>query len=603
MMFRSVMILFILFISIISSAAPLRIAVLSDIHVSPGNAAETKLRETVDEINASDADLVVVTGDLTNRGSSAELQAVRTVLDGLKKPYHAIPGNHETNWSDNAARTFPELFGSDRFALRRNDVVLIGLSTGPYLKMGDGHVRAEDVTFLKKSLARLAADGAPVLLFMHYPLSPELSNPEEITAALAPYRVAAVIGGHTHVLKRRMIHGYDSIVCRHFHDRRKETGYVELEVENGRVEAREKLLGDPERRPVPDGEPVPVPDAEPVRPLPDGVTVEILRRDPASVFSSAAGDGKRLFYTTSDGRLAAVGADDGKLHWERKLAPALYSTPAVAKGIVLAGSIDNRLIGVDAADGKIRWEIPVSAPVTGSGTAADGSFFCGGGARDFLRIEPETGRVIWKSSPASGTFQAPPAVEGGLVATGAWDTRLYALSAADGNLRWSWSNGNSQVLFSPGNVIPAITTKQVVIVAPDRFMTALDRETGKPVWRDRSFKFRESLGRSADGGTIYAKTMDGELVAVAADRPEFTPLWKRDLGIGYEHAPCPILESENIVYAGSRRGVISAVRASDGELLWSFKAGSSAVNGFTAGKAGDVYFTLIEGAIGRIRRK
>ncbi|MBR2084178.1 MAG: metallophosphoesterase, partial [Muribaculaceae bacterium] len=46
-----------------------RLAILSDVHVTPGNANEGKLREAVAEINAADVDAVMMTGDLTNEGS------------------------------------------------------------------------------------------------------------------------------------------------------------------------------------------------------------------------------------------------------------------------------------------------------------------------------------------------------------------------------------------------------------------------------------------------------------------------------------------------------------------------------------------------------
>ena len=45
------------------------IAVLSDIHVTPGNANETALRNAVAEINATPFDIVVMNGDLGNEGS------------------------------------------------------------------------------------------------------------------------------------------------------------------------------------------------------------------------------------------------------------------------------------------------------------------------------------------------------------------------------------------------------------------------------------------------------------------------------------------------------------------------------------------------------
>ena len=59
---------------------------LSDIHVSPGNANESRLRIAVEEINRGAYDAVVVDGDLTNEGSDAELANVKSILDGIYAP-------------------------------------------------------------------------------------------------------------------------------------------------------------------------------------------------------------------------------------------------------------------------------------------------------------------------------------------------------------------------------------------------------------------------------------------------------------------------------------------------------------------------------------
>ena len=134
-------------------------------------------------------------------------------------------------------------------------------------------------------------------------------------------------------------------------------------------------------------------------------------------------------------------------------------------------------------------------------------------------------------------------------------------------------------------------------------MTALDLKTGRQLWRANTHKFREALGGSEDGGTAYAKTMDGELVAVETGKPEYTEKWLCDLGFGYDHAPCPVLEADGVVYAGSRNGVIAAVDAATGKLLWRYRGGDSAVNDFTKGPDGSVYATLIEGRIYRISGK
>ncbi|MCF0181033.1 MAG: metallophosphoesterase, partial [Muribaculaceae bacterium] len=92
-----------------------RIAVICDIHVTPGNANESKLREVVSQINQSDADVVVFAGDLTNEGSDEQLRNVKTIIDGLTKPVYVIPGNHENTWSQSACKTFNDIWGQDRF--------------------------------------------------------------------------------------------------------------------------------------------------------------------------------------------------------------------------------------------------------------------------------------------------------------------------------------------------------------------------------------------------------------------------------------------------------------------------------------------------------
>ena len=109
------------------------------------------------------------------------------------------------------------------------------------------------------------------------------------------------------------------------------------------------------------------------------------------------------------------------------------------------------------------------------------------------------------------------------------------------------------------------------------------------------------MGRSADGSRVYAKTMDGELVAIDATTPEFRELWTVDMGLGYEHAPCIVAEHNGIVYAGSRRGIITMVNPETQTVVASLPLGVSEINGIDIDPAtGDVYASLIEGTIFRI---
>ena len=111
------------------------------------------------------------------------------------------------------------------------------------------------------------------------------------------------------------------------------------------------------------------------------------------------------------------------------------------------------------------------------------------------------------------------------------------------------------------------------------------------------------MGVSEDHTRIYAKTMDGELVAVDATAPDFRELWTIDLGLGYEHAPCVIVEKDGYIYTGSLAGRVTITRADDHKLIASLPLGVSEVNGIDIDPyTGDVFVSLIEGTVYRIGR-
>ena len=173
-----------------------RIAVLSDVHVTPGNANDSKLREAVAEINNGNFDFVVLDGDLTNEGSDEQLANVKSIMDGIKAPLFVLPGNHENNWSQSATKTFVDLWGNDRFFAEFDSLIIVGINCGPFMKMGDGHIKQEDLHWLRSTLSQ-ATPGKRILNFNHYPILPDdLDNWGDYLEVLEEFPVVAHINGH-----------------------------------------------------------------------------------------------------------------------------------------------------------------------------------------------------------------------------------------------------------------------------------------------------------------------------------------------------------------------------------------------------------------------
>jgi len=69
---------------------------------------------------------------------------------------------------------------------------------------------------------------------------------------------------------------------------------------------------------------------------------------------------------------------------------------------------------------------------------------------------------------------------------------------------------------------------QIFFTAPDRFLSAVDVQNGKTVWRNNNWKFRETVGISNDGEVVFARSMTDSVIAVRSRSQNFNPVWQAD---------------------------------------------------------------------------
>lgn len=587
-----------------------KFAILSDIHVTPGNANEGKLQEAVVEINASDVDAVIVSGDLTNEGSDEQLRNVKQILDGIAKPLYVIPGNHENNWSQSACKTFNDLWGNDRFVFTVGKLVVIGMNCGPFMKMGDGHIKQEDLTWLDKTLGEMVKPGMKVLSVNHYPLLDDLDNYDDYARILTKYPVITHQNGHWHRWRQYETYGIIGLMVRCLDMGGGDYGYtlMDVDLDHDWIHVYNKTIG--KERDIRYAYKIntdyySIDERKTNHYVPQGFEVQRVYADDASIFTRLSIDKDNIYFGNSMGYLRVIDKKKAKLKWEYKTTSMLFSRPAVADKIVALPTGDKRLIWLDKKSGKVLTEVAARGPYVADGVVADGVLYQGG-FKTFQAWDVKSMKLLWEFNDINNYCQAEPFVGKDDIIFGAWDTNLRSLDRHIGKLNWSWNNGKTANLYSPGNVVPAVTNDRVVIVAPDRYSTALDRATGRQLWRhhDNAVKVRESLGLSEDGKRAYAKTMDGTIVAIDTQSNDYRELWTTDCHFGYEHAPCIVLEKGGYVYAGSRRGMLAVLEASTGELVFTYKMGCSEVNGFEVDPVtGDIYCSLIEGTIWRISNK
>jgi outer membrane protein assembly factor BamB len=588
---------------------PVTFALLTDMHVNPGSAGDTSLNRMVDEINQTNVDFTVVTGDLSNTGSDPELLAVKKALDKLIKPCYVLPGNHETNWSESAGLTFNKLWGNDRFLFDYNGYLFVGFNTGPYMKMGDGHVKQEDILWLKRQLGQKKLKNEVLISFAHYPLADGLDNWVQVTDLLKSFGCRIDFCGHGHRLALFNFNGIPGIMGRSvLLGNSTAPGYSIVKLRNDSLLIYNKVLSRHMGKPaiMLNYMKADTLSKIAISQKPDFSINQVYtnRRvvaewsDTASIFSGPClVNDTILVYGNSVGWVKAISTRSQKILWQTQIKGPIYSSPVASDGVIVLGTVDGNVIGLDAFKGKQMWAVKTGRPVLAEGIVEDGFVYIGGGDQYFYKINIQTGKIIWQFTGVDGLIQGKPAVSGSSVVFGAWDRHLYCLDKNTGSLRWKWNNGKPQKLYSPGNVCPVCSGDKVFIVAPDRYMTAIDIVTGKEIWRTNRHQVRESMGASPDGSLVYAKLMNDTVIAVSTLDNFPKTVWAVNAGFGYEHNPCPLIATNELVIAATRNGMLVAIDPQTRSVVWKYKAGNSSVNKVVVDKNQTFWFALMEGKI------
>jgi predicted MPP superfamily phosphohydrolase len=179
-------------IPVVGLARPLRVAQISDIHVGQ-NLSRVQLERFVAAVNATEADLICITGDIAD-SPLADMAAFFPILAQLEAAHGvmAILGNHDHYAG--ADRVEEALRRWTPFTVLRDDAVTLPVA-GARLHVvglddrGRDWARGVVADARLEALLEAAPADAPVLLLVHRP---------DIFAQAATAGVALTLCGHTH---------------------------------------------------------------------------------------------------------------------------------------------------------------------------------------------------------------------------------------------------------------------------------------------------------------------------------------------------------------------------------------------------------------------
>lgn len=194
----------------------MRFVHLSDLHFGSRIHAE-RLHALTEAILSQAPDLIVLTGDITDRGFVSQFRSAKSFLDSLGIPFISVPGNREISpaavieWMlpRFAMKRYRDFFGqADRICHATEDggPVFFGLNSVHALPSWPGTISRETRYWLRDQAARYP--GRTKILFLHHPVLPvirsssywahTLSDAGELLNICTQTGIVLILQGHKH---------------------------------------------------------------------------------------------------------------------------------------------------------------------------------------------------------------------------------------------------------------------------------------------------------------------------------------------------------------------------------------------------------------------
>jgi 3',5'-cyclic AMP phosphodiesterase CpdA len=203
---------------------------LSDLHF--GKVDPDLLAPLRDLVHRIDPDVVVVSGDLTQRAKSDQFEEAKAWLDTLPGPQIIVPGNHDISLYNVFRRFLQPLTRYKRYITDDLDpifvdeeIAVLGVNTARSLTFKDGRVNKEQIATIKAQLGGLG-EGITRIIVTHHPFDlPQTEDDDDLVdrapmamKAFADCGVDLLLSGHMHVshagntAERHMIEDYAALV-------------------------------------------------------------------------------------------------------------------------------------------------------------------------------------------------------------------------------------------------------------------------------------------------------------------------------------------------------------------------------------------------------
>ncbi|MEP7325903.1 MAG: metallophosphoesterase [Gemmatimonadota bacterium] len=185
---------------------------LSDLHF--GTILEPTIEPAVSTVRELKPDLVVISGDLTQRARENQFEDARAFLGRLPAPQLVLPGNHDVP-AYNLVRRFAHPLGNYRKIITADlapsyiddEIAVLGVNTARALVIKGGRINQEQIDGLEASLGGLRNNQTKIVVGHHpFDMPAHLDgvdivmNAQHAMEMFARHKVDLFLAGHLHLV-------------------------------------------------------------------------------------------------------------------------------------------------------------------------------------------------------------------------------------------------------------------------------------------------------------------------------------------------------------------------------------------------------------------
>ncbi len=518
---------------------------------------------------------VLISGDITKNGKPDEFRKAKVIFDKLYASYYIIPGNGDARQTNSGLIEFLELWKSDKFSIKFDSTQIIGFNSSRIWQEGSGHITPEDLKWLKSEINNASKNKSEILLLSHFPLNSSIDNWFKVTNLLVNKKSIAVLTAEGQNYQVVNHSGVPGITGRSFRNQNDESwGYNVIrnvkdslqffELNKNEIPLLKSVILKRSISPV---------HSEISDEIQDLNCKLLWKHDlQYSLLAPIRYSNGSIFAVDKAGLITCL-SSSGRVKWENDLFGDVAGGFDIQDNIIAVGTLQGDLISLKESNGEIVQSIGFNSSITTdlkifnfSGfkdlmipktTNSNAAVILGTGKGDVFCYDLETLQEIWKSQLTKERIVSRPLYSENKIFFNNKDGVIYSINSSDGLLIWKWRE-NPPINNSTSGFISVTDGNAIYLTSGGKPLYKLDLLLGKTIWKSDKYNSGKSIALSTDKKILYVKSASNNFYSVNPD--DGKKLNEFNLDFGMDDWPTEIIEYENRILFGSRKGFVYQIK-------------------------------------------